>query len=214
MAIIVRLSNSQRQFLLQATQRYAGAIEKATEYLSSRHLSVEEANIFHLGVVEDPLPGHEPYKGRLAIPYITPSGVVDIRFRGMHNEDPKYMGLVGAKTTMFNTKACFVADKYICVTEGEFDCIMMGVKTQHPTIGIPGANNWKPHYAKILDDFEIVIVLADGDAAGLEFGKKISRELGNVNIISMPEGEDVNSMMVKRGSEWVDERINECISVG
>lgn len=210
----MRLSSSQRQFLLQATQRYAGAIELAAEYLLSRHLSVEEASIFHLGVVEDPLPGHEPYKGRLAIPYITPSGVVDIRFRGMHNEDPKYMGLVGAKTTMFNTKACFVADKYICVTEGEFDCIMMGVKTQHPTIGIPGANNWKPHYAKILDDFEIVIVLADGDAAGLEFGKKISRELGNVNIISMPEGEDVNSMMVKRGSEWVNERINECISVG
>lgn len=210
----MRLSNSQRQFLLQATQRYAGTIELATEYLSSRHLSVEEANIFHLGVVEDPLPGHEPYKGRLAIPYITPSGVVDIRFRAMHNEDPKYMGLVGAKTTMFNTKACFVADKYICVTEGEFDCIMMGVKTQHPTIGIPGANNWKPHYSKILDDFEIVIVLADGDAAGLEFGKKISRELGNVNIISMPEGEDVNSMMIKRGSDWVDERINECISIG
>ena len=210
----MRLSNSQRQFLLQATQRYAGTIELAKEYLSSRHLSVEEANIFHLGVVADPLPGHELYKGRLAIPYITPSGVVDIRFRAMHNEDPKYMGLVGAKTTMFNTKACFVADKYICVTEGEFDCIMMGVKTQHPTIGIPGANNWKPHYAKILDDFEIVIVLADGDAAGLEFGKKISRELGNVNIISMPEGEDVNSMMVKRGSDWVDERINECISIG
>ena len=210
----MRLSNSQRQFLLQATQRYAGTIELAKEYLSSRHLSVEEASIFHLGVVADPLPGHEPYKGRLAIPYITPSGVVDIRFRAMHNEDPKYMGLVGAKTTMFNTKACFVADKYICVTEGEFDCIMMGVKTQHPTIGIPGANNWKPHYAKILDDFEIVIVLADGDAAGLEFGKKISREIGNVNIISMPEGEDVNSMMVKRGSDWVDERINECISIG
>jgi len=210
----VRLSSSQRQFLLQATQRYAGAIEQAAEYLSSRHLSVDEANIFHLGVVADPLPGHEPYKGRLAIPYITPSGVVDIRFRAMHNEDPKYMGLVGAKTTMFNTKACFVADKYICVTEGEFDCIMMSVKTQHPTIGIPGANNWKPHYAKILDDFEVVIVLADGDAAGLEFGKKISRELGNVNIISMPEGEDVNSMMIKRGSDWIDERINECISPG
>ena len=210
----MRLSSSQRQFLLQATQRYAGKIELAQEYLSSRSLSVEEASIFHLGVVEDPLPGHEAYKGRLAIPYITPSGVVDIRFRGMHNEDPKYMGLVGAKTTMFNTQACFVADKYICVTEGEFDCIMMSVKTLHPTIGIPGANNWKSHYAKILDDFEIVIVLADGDAAGLEFGKKISRELGNVNIISMPEGEDVNSIITKRGSEWIDERIRECITNG
>ena len=208
----MRLSSSQKNFLLQATQRYAAKIELAEQYLSSRHLSVDEAKVFHLGVVDDPLPGHEAYTGRLAIPYITPSGVVDIRFRGMHNEDPKYMGLVGAKTTMFNTQACFVADKYICVTEGEFDCIMMSVKTLHPTIGIPGANNWKPHYAKILDDFDTVIVLADGDAAGLEFGKKISRELGNVNIISMPEGEDVNSMMIKKGSGWIDERIGECIS--
>lgn len=210
----MRLSSLQRQFLLQATQRYASKIELAKEYLSSRHLSVEEASIFHLGVVEDPLPGHEVYKGRLAIPYITPSGVVDIRFRAISNEEPKYMGLIGAKTTMFNTQACFVADKYICVTEGEFDCIMMSVKTMHPTVGIPGANNWKPHYAKILDDFDVVIVLADGDPAGLEFGKKISRELGNVNIISMPDGEDVNSMMIKMGSEWLDGRIKECVTPG
>ena len=208
----MRLSSSQKNFLLQATQRYAAKIELAEEYLLSRQLSVEEAKVFHLGVVDDPLPGHEAYVGRLAIPYITPSGVVDIRFRGIHNEDPKYMGLVGAKTTMFNTQACFVADKYICVTEGEFDCIMMTVKTLHPTIGIPGANNWKPHYAKILDDFDTVIVLADGDAAGLEFGKKISRELGNVNIVSMPEGEDVNSVMIKRGNDWIDERIGKCIT--
>lgn len=214
MVITVRLSSLQRQFLLQATQRYASKIELAKEYLSSRHLSVEEASIFHLGVVEDPLPGHEVYKGRLAIPYITPSGVVDIRFRAISNEEPKYMGLIGAKTTMFNTQACFVADKYICVTEGEFDCIMMSVKTMHPTVGIPGANNWKPHYAKILDDFDVVIVLADGDPAGLEFGKKISRELGNVNIISMPDGEDVNSMMIKMGSEWLDGRIKECVTPG
>ena len=210
----MRLNNLQRQFLLQATQQYAAQIEVAEEYLSSRQLSVEEARTFHLGVVVDPLPGHEQYKGRLSIPYITPSGVVDIRFRSLHGEDPKYMGLVGAETTMFNTQACFVADEYICVTEGEFDCIIMTVKTQHPTAGIPGANNWKKHYAKILDDFDTVIVLADGDAPGLEFGKKISRELGNVNIISMPDGEDVNSMIIKEGSEWLDERIRKCIAVG
>ena len=210
----MRLSSSQRQFLLQATQRYVSKIELAKDYLEGRSLSVEEASIFHLGVVDEPLPGHEPYKGRLAIPYITPSGVVDIRFRSMYGEDPKYLGLVGSKTTMFNTQACFVADKYICVTEGEFDCIMMSVKTTHPTVGIPGANNWKPHYNKILDDFDVVIVLADGDTAGLEFGKKISRELGNVNIISMPEGEDVNSTITKQGSEWIDERIRECITSG
>ena len=209
----MRLNNSQRQFLLQATQRYAEKIEIAERYLLSRQLSVDEAKVFHLGVVEDPLPGHEPYKGRLAIPYITPSGVVDIRFRDLTGtHDAKYMGLVGAETTMFNTQAVFAADNYICVTEGEFDCIMMTVKTQHPTVGIPGANNWKKHYAKILDDFDVVVVLADGDAPGLEFGKKISRELGNVNIVSMPDGEDVNCMIIKQASEWIDERIRKCIT--
>ena len=208
----MRLSNSQRTFLLRATQQYASKISLANDYLSQRSLSVEEATIFHLGVVDEPLPGHEQYQGKLSIPYITPSGVVDLRFRSIHGEDPKYMGLLGAKTTMFNTQACFVADRYICVTEGEFDCIVMSVKTEHPTIGIPGANNWKPHYTRILDDFDIVMVLADGDAAGLEFGKKISRELPNVTVISMPDGEDVNSVVTKQGSEWLDKRIRECIS--
>jgi len=208
----VRLSNSHRQFLLRATQQYASQIEVAKDYLLTRHLSVEEAQTFHLGVVVDPMPGHESFKNRLAIPYITPSGVVDIRFRAMGDIDPKYMGMVGAKTTMFNTPACFVQSKYICVTEGEFDCIMMSVKTNHPTVGIPGANNWKPHYSRILDDFDMVIILTDGDTAGAEFGKKITRELPNANVIAMPEGEDVNSVFIKLGKEWIDERVRNCIA--
>jgi len=208
----VRLSNSHRQFLLRATQQYASQVEVAKDYLLTRHLSVEEAQTFHLGVVVDPMPGHEGFKNRLAIPYITPSGVVDIRFRAMGDVDPKYMGMVGAKTTMFNTPACFVQSKYICVTEGEFDCIMMSVKTNHPTVGIPGANNWKPHYSRILDDFDMVIILTDGDTAGAEFGKKITRELPNANVIAMPEGEDVNSVFIKLGKEWIDERVRNCIA--
>lgn len=208
----MRLSNSHRQFLLRATQQYASRIGLAADYLETRGLSVDEARRFHLGVVADPLPGHEAFAGRLAIPYITPTGVVDIRFRSINGEDPKYMGMVGAKTTMFNTQACFAADKYICVTEGEIDAITMGVKTEHPTVGIPGANNWKPHYARILDDYDVVIVLADGDNAGLEFAKKISREVPNVNIIQMLEGEDVNSMYLKQGKEWIDGRVRDCIA--
>jgi len=197
---------------MRATQQYAGHINQAEQYLLTRQLSVDEAKLFHLGVVVDPLPGHEAFAGRIAIPYITPSGVVDIRFRAINNEEPKYMGMIGAKTTMFNTQACFVATKYICVTEGEFDSIMMSVKTVHPTIGIPGANNWKPHYGRILDDFDMVIVLTDGDNAGAEFGKKIVRELPNANVIPMPDGEDANSVIIKLGKEWLDERIRNCIA--
>ena len=208
----MRLSNSHRQFLIRAASLYSNHIELAEEYLATRGLSVEEAERFHLGVVVDPLPGHEQFVGRLAIPYVTPSGVVDIRFRSISGQEPKYMGMSGAKTTMFNTQACFVAQKYICVTEGEFDSIMMSVKTVHPTVGIPGANNWKSHYTRILDDFDMVIILTDGDNAGAEFGKKIQRELPNANVVPMPEGEDVNSVIVKLGQDWINERIRDCIT--
>jgi len=208
----VRLSSSHRQFLLQATHQYANQIHLATEYLATRNLSVAEAQRFHLGVVKDALPGHEQYLGRLAIPYITPSGVVDIRFRAIGNADPKYMGMPGAKTSMFNAQVVLTASDYICVTEGEIDCITMSVKTSHPSIGIPGANNWKPFYSKILDDFDTVIVLADGDSAGMDFGKKVSRELGNVNIVQMPEGHDVNSIVMLEGAEFINERIRKCLS--
>jgi len=208
----LRLSNSHRLFLRRATEQYASHIDQAQGYLLTRHLSVDEARKFHLGVVVDPLPGHEAFKGRLAIPYVTPSGVVDIRFRAIHEEEPKYMGMIGAKTTMYNTNACFAGNKYICVTEGEFDCIIMTAKTVHPTVGIPGANNWKSHYYRILDDFDMVIVLADGDNAGAEFGKKITRELPNANVIPMPNNEDVNSTFIKLGKDWIDERIRDCIT--
>ena len=208
----MRLSNSQRQFLQQAATGYAQSISKAEGYLASRGLSVEEASRFHLGVVENPLPGHEGYRGKLSIPYLTPSGIVDLRFRSINGEDPKYIGLPGAKTTMYNAQGVLTADSYICVTEGEIDCITVLAKTEHPAVGIPGANNWKPFYKNILDDFDTVLVLADGDNPGLEFGKKISRELGNVNIIQMPDGHDVNSIVLQEGIGWLDERIRKCIS--
>ena len=207
----MRLSNSQRQFLLQATQEYTKNIHIAAQYLATRGLSVAEVQQFHIGVVKDALPGHEQYQGRLAIPYVTPSGIVDIRFRSMQGEDPKYIGMPGAKTSMYNAQAVLTANDYICVTEGEIDCMTVVAKTGHPAVGIPGANNWKPYYAKILDDFETVIILADGDAPGLEFGKKVSRELGNVNIIQMPEGHDVNSIVLEQGAEFINERIRKCI---
>ena len=209
----MRLSNSQRAFLQQATQQYATYITEAQDYLRSRHISVDEAKRFHLGVVKDALPGHESYRGRLAIPYITPSGVVDIRFRSMNNnpDEPKYMGIPGAKTTMFNAQAVLTASNYICVTEGELDTVVVSTKTEHPSVGIPGANNWKSYYTKILDDFDTVIVLADGDSPGLEFGKKLSRELPNVNLVQMPEGHDVNSIVIQEGIGWLDERIRKCL---
>lgn len=172
---------------------------------------MEDVQPFWIGMVNNPLPGHEQFKGRLAIPYITPTGVVDLRFRSIHEEEPKYLGLPGAVTTMYNVGDLFTANKYICVCEGEIDTLVLHAKAGHKAVGIPGANNWKSHYKNILDDFETVIVMADGDSAGQGFAQKISRELSNVRTVQMPDGEDVNSMILKNGVEFINERISEAL---
>jgi len=70
----------------------------AEGYLAQRGINPAVAQAIRLGVVVDPLAGQEQFINRLAIPYLTPTGVVDIRFRSMGPEEPKYMGMPGTST--------------------------------------------------------------------------------------------------------------------
>lgn len=153
-----------------------------------------------------PIVGHETYEGRLSIPYITPSGIVDLRFRSINHEEPKYLSLPNSATRLYNVKAFFEATDWICVCEGEIDTITL-TKLGYPAVGIPGVKNIKNHHYRILADFEKVYVFADGDQAGREFAKDLARKLAGVIQIQIPENEDVNSMFIKYGSQWFEEKI-------
>ena len=159
-----------------------------------------------LGVVENPEVGHEQYKGRLAIPYITKTGVVDIRFRALEpNVEPKYMGMTGAVTKLYNVKDIDIADDWIAVCEGELDTLTLSKCVGVPCVGVPGANSWKPHYTRLLQDFERVFIFADGDQPGLDFAKSLSKDLP-ITIVALPDGEDVNSCFVKFGKDYLLEK--------
>jgi DNA primase len=75
-----------------------------------------------------------------------------------------------------------------------------------PCVGVPGANSWKKHYTRLLADFERVFVFADGDSAGREFANSLARELP-VTVVSFGEAEDVNSVFVSHGKEFILEKI-------
>jgi len=168
---------------------------------------MDDAVTAHLGVVEDPLPSHEGFRGRLCIPYVTPTGVVDIRFRSMGPEEPKYMGLPGTHTRLYNVLSLQHAGDFIAVCEGEIDALTLHLKCGIPAVGVPGANSWKKHYTRILQDFERVYVFADGDQPGSDFAKGLARELNTVITLQMPEGEDVNSMYLKNGYDYFTEKV-------
>jgi DNA primase len=59
----------------------------------------------------------------------------------------------------------------------------------------------------LLADFDKVFLFTDGDNAGTEFGKSLSRELGNLVVVQMPEGEDVNSMYRLHGADYFRQKI-------
>lgn len=203
----MRLSASQKQSLGKAAAVYAQNIQQAAGYLESRGLSLEDAKNASLGVVTEPLPGHEQFRNRLAIPYLTPTGVMDIRFRALGPQEPKYLGLPGAKTRMFNTNSILTAVDSIAICEGELDALTLTLKVGIPAVGIPGANAWKAHYKRMLQDFDTIYVFSDGDQAGQDFAKHLAKELRGIVNIAMPDGEDVNSMFIAQGKEYFIEKV-------
>jgi len=204
----VKQSILQKELLGKATENYGANIYQAESYLRNRGIPIEVARLAQLGVVEEPEVGHEAYIGRLSIPYITKTGVVDLRFRSLNPAvEPKYMGLTGAETRMYNVLDIEKASNFIGVCEGELDTITMSSCIGIPCIGVPGANSWKKHYTRLLADFERVFVFADGDQPGTEFARSLARELP-VTIIQLPDGHDVNSMFVEAGTEYFHNKIN------
>ena len=205
--IYVKQNLSQKELLGRATAKYAGNIFQAEDYLLSRGITREAARLARLGVVVEPEPGHEQYQGRLAIPYITKTGIVDIRFRSLNPAvEPKYMGMAGSDTRMYNVLDIEVAGDWIGVCEGELDTLTMSRLVGIPCVGVPGANSWKKHYTRLLADFERIFVFADGDAPGREFAASLARELP-VTTVTLGEGEDVNSAYIKHGAEFIKEKM-------
>lgn len=204
----MKQSALQKELLGKATEKYEENIYQAEAYLKNRGIPIEVARLAQYGVVEEPEVGHEAFKGRLSIPYITKSGVVDLRFRSLHPAvEPKYMGLTGVETRMYNVLDIEKATDFIGVCEGELDTITMSGCIGIPCVGVPGANSWKKHYTRLLADFERVFVFADGDQPGTEFARSLARELP-VTIVQLPDGQDVNSMFVQEGANYFHNKIN------
>jgi DNA primase len=203
----MRLSKSQRELLERATENYAQNLEEILPYLETRGITQPTATMFRLGFVKTPEVGHEPYIGKLSIPYLTPSGTIDIRFRALSPDatGPKYMSRPGATTHIFNINALGNADDTLVVCEGELDTVI-ATQAGFTAVGLPGANNWKPFYSRVLADWGKVILLCDGDNAGREMAKNLSRELDNVFPVFMPEGQDVNDVYLAEGADGLRKR--------
>lgn len=151
----------------------------------------------------------------LAIPYLrrhgsSPEFAVSIRFRCLqtheHQGHGKYNTEPGDQGRLYNTQALTRPEEWVVITEGELDALTVEV-CEIPAVGVPGATQWKPHFARAFAGYDTVYILTDGDEAGHKFGRAVADTLPNARIIPMPDGHDVNSLYVAEGKESILERM-------
>ncbi len=211
-----RLSEQQKKFLREATNRYFDSLKgsPAEEYLADRGLT--GASEFALGYVADPLSEHERYRGMLAIPYLrfpvgSPWSAVSMRFRCItegctHEHHGRYNTVSGDTPRLYNTRDLTTDTDTIAVCEGEIDTITASINGI-PAVGVAGATSWKPHFTEALIGYQTVFILADGDEAGHRFATDLASNLSNARVIPCDPGEDVNSEYVKHGIGYLKERL-------
>lgn len=209
-------TTEQRKFFEQAVSQYQSDLRTDTaaqEYLTGRGISAAVAATFRLGVLRNPLLGHERYTGRLCIPYITPAGVVTMTFRCIQTHmvatggpipcsdmgHGKYLAPEGMDRTLYNVTDLKKPSQHIFLVEGEMDALTWSM-CGWPTVGIPGVENWKEHFSKCVDDYAEIFAICDGDDAGYRLGTFLAREV-RARVIRLPRGQDGNSLYVKGGRD-------------
>lgn len=156
----------------------------------------------------DPLPGHEGLTGRLAIPYLTDAGPVNMTFRCIKDHDcksvnkhAKYVKWAKLNTNLYHVQSLQAAGEWIAVAEGEIDALTLNI-SGIPAVGIAGVENWQDFWPLIFDDFTRIYLFQDGDEAGEKLAAKLQDEVRSpVVVIEMPPKQDVNSVYVKQGPE-------------
>jgi replicative DNA helicase len=205
---MTKLSASQFKLLEKSTKQYQESLSEAWYYLESRGITEETAERFRLGYVKEPAKGDEEFRSRICIPYIRQAGIVAQRFRTLGASELKYHSRLGIESGLFHVEALFSASDTCVITEGEFDTIILS-QIGIPSVGISGTTGWKPHYRRIFEDFDRLIVFRDNDDAGKVLARNIKKDFPYTVVVPMPV-DDVNSTYLspEYGEDYLREAAN------
>ena len=208
------LNAEQKKLLTESAERYSKSLTpQALSYLEARGITQEVANTFLLGSVVEPSAGHEHAIGRLSIPYLTPAGVVGIKFRAIDDTTPKYLWPTGQKIGLFNVPDLHKRSDTIAICEGEIDTIVLSSLVGIPAVGVAGVSQWKPWFPKLFESYSRILIFADNDVKedgrnpGQELAKRIKEDLDKAEVVHLPDNQDVNDVYLHNGNSWFDERL-------
>lgn len=199
------ISTARRAALTSQAEGYERNLGMAEDYLLARGISLEAAQMFRLGFDAD-----GQYKGRLAVPYWTPAGVVNMKFRCIAPHDckaagshKKYLFLPALGQHLYNAQVLVGTSDTVVVTEGELDAICVQAYCGVPAVAYPGTESWNAHrhWRYCFEGIAEVVVVADGDDAGQGAAKKVADSIGMAaRVVHLPAGFDSNQYTHERGA--------------
>jgi DNA primase len=202
-------SIEQKRSAEKLVQRFELSRSRVLPYLTGRGLA-DAAERFRLGFVEPADDVPRQYWNRMSIPYLTPTGPVQIRYRCIAEHDckttgcSKYLGDKGVEVTIYNPGTLLDARGPVILCEGELDAIAVETIAGLPAVGIPGVQSWKrhPYWARCFVGLELIL-FGDGDDAGDDLAATIAADLPEIRHVRAPDGDDANSVLARDPAEFL-----------
>lgn len=172
--------------LTKATREYHHNLHVALPYLATLGIDEATADRQQLGVVVDPQPGHAPYRNRLAIPYITPAGVVNIQFVCIQDHDCEEAGhdkveYEEPKLNIYNVTALHTAADTIIIAPTVIDAIVLSAYRN-----VVAVTEWQGFYERIFEDFDTVTVpYKETSKHQSQWARRIGAALSNAELINL-----------------------------
>lgn len=223
------LSATQRNLLESSTALYEQNVDMVGEFLADRGLSRVDATSARVGFVAKPaVPEHARFTGMMSLSYLTPAGVVAIKFRNMTGVGPKYAAPTGQRVRMYNVMALHSPGTTVAICEGELDALVMERVVGIPAVGVPGVSQWSAHpwWARVFADYERVLMIADHDLPksasalddnaeevpakeppGQQLAAKVEKSIG-ARVILPPPGLDLSDWVKVEGPDAVRKACN------
>lgn len=188
--------------LTQFTEHLLAGSNESLAYLESRAIGPDLIVKYRLGVVPEGCSvDWQRYAHHIAIPYLTRTGPVTIRFRRPPGRErgPKYLSLAGDQSRLFNVNVLAMPDgDTLAICEGELDAITVTEYAGIPAVAVPGVSNWQPVFARMVGDYDRILVVGDGDDPGRAFAETLAEDIEGI-AVNLPDGEDCNSILTSEG---------------